>query len=75
VLRFNATGCAPEKAIAVKCPAGIRDIQVTAETIRVTIDGDRMTGTAEEHDTITVSGTSTVVGTLVGTASVSLTRR
>jgi hypothetical protein len=74
-LVLNATGCTPAKAVAVRCPDGARDIEVKTQTLRVTIDGDRMTGTAEETDTITISGTSTVVAILVGTASILLLRQ
>jgi hypothetical protein len=76
-LVLTSTGCSESRLVGFHCtPDAVRDVRLQSETIRVTINADGgLSGIATETDTITVSGTSTTVGTLVANGSFTLARQ
>jgi hypothetical protein len=76
VLVLSVTACVPAKTTDVRCPGGgVRDVEVQSESLRLTVAGNRMTGTAVETDAVLVSGTTTSVGTVVIDSSLTLARQ
>lgn len=75
-LTLTATGCRNTTTLAVPCGNGaLRGLLPVSETLRVTVNGNTMTGRAAEIDNVVLSGTSTTVSTLIGNSTITLARQ
>ena len=76
VLVLNSTTCTRADTMELRCPGGgVRDLQVESLSLRATVVGNRMTGTAIETDSVLLSGATTSVGTFEANSSFTLTRQ
>ena len=76
VLVLTATGCTKARTVGLRCTNGaLRDLLHASVNLRATVNGDGITGTALEIDSVLVSGTAGNVGMLSGNSSFSLKRQ
>jgi len=75
-LVLTTTSCTGTRTLALRCSNGaVRDLLPESESLHATVNVDGMAGSAVEHDTVVVSGTSNRAGTFAGNSTFTLTRQ
>jgi len=76
VLVLRATSCTEAGTVGLRCTNGaLRDLLHASVSLRATVNGDGITGTALEIDNVVVSGSTGNVGMLSGNSSFTLKRQ
>jgi hypothetical protein len=73
---LHATACTPSKQLALQCSSGdLRDVRQVSEVVHGTVQGSTIAGVAVETDNVLVSGTTTSIGPLIFSTTITLTRQ